>query len=118
MQQQFEWAGLQAFLFSQNGSVEAINPVHDPCQCTQSLGFRRTSRISASFELSGGLCMYSHLQGEGKLTQMAQLAATSAPGSVWTGVAFSKDAKLHTQLILLAEMTDTVTNHKFSKNKQ
>lgn len=117
MQEQFEWAGLQAFLFSQNGSVEAMNLVHDLRQCTQSLGFRRTSRISASFELSGGLCMYSHLQGEEKVTQMAQLAATSVAGCVWTGVAFSKDAKLQTQLIFLAEMTDMVTNHKFSKNK-
>lgn len=69
MQQQFEWAGLQAFLFSQNGSVQAIHHLHDLCQCTQSLGFRRTSRISASLELSSGVCMYSHLQGEGKLTQ-------------------------------------------------
>lgn len=106
----------QAFLFSQNGSVEAIHLLHDPCQCTQSLGFRRTSRISASLELSGGLCMYSHLQGEGKFTQTAQLAAPSpAPGCVWTGLAFSKDAKLHTQLILLAEMTDMITNHKSVK---
>lgn len=30
-------------------------------QCTQSLGWRRTSRISASLEFSGGECMYSHL---------------------------------------------------------
>lgn len=47
-------------------------------------------------------------------THSVQLAApSSAPGSVWTGVAFSKDAKLHTLLILLAQITDMVTNHKF-----
>lgn len=31
------------------------------CQCTQSLGWRRTSRISASLEFSEGECIYSHL---------------------------------------------------------
>lgn len=73
------------------------------CQCTQSLGLRRTSRISASFELSGGLCMYSHLQEEGKLSQTAQLAGTClAPSCAGTWAAFSEDAKLRTQLMLFA----------------
>lgn len=37
--------------------------------------------------------MYSHLQGAWKLSQTAH---SPAPGCVWTGVAFSKDAKLQT----------------------
>lgn len=61
--------------------------------------------------------MYSHLQGEGKLTQTAQLAATSpTPGCVWTRVAFSEDAKLHTQLIL-SRQVDRYGNKSLSSSK-
>lgn len=42
-------------------------------QCTQSLGWRRTSRISASLEFSGGECMYSHRAVRGKDIKMLSI---------------------------------------------
>lgn len=42
-------------------------------QCTQSLGWRRTSRISASLEFSEGECMYSHRAVKGKDIKMLSI---------------------------------------------
>lgn len=42
-------------------------------QRTQSLGWRRTSRISASLEFSGGECMYSHRAVRGKDIKMLSI---------------------------------------------
>lgn len=43
------------------------------CQCTQSLGWRRTSRISASLEFAEGECMYSHRAVRGKDIKMLSI---------------------------------------------
>lgn len=42
-------------------------------QCTQSFGWRSTSRISASLEFSGGECMYSHRAVRGKDIKMLSI---------------------------------------------
>lgn len=58
-----QWQGRQPGTWgAQSVSSPSPGKAARVLQRTQSLGWRRTSRISASLEFSGGECMYSHLQ--------------------------------------------------------